>query len=522
MRKVVSPFIFLVLLIAGCHGSSHDDAGPDASPSDSDTGTETGSGTDSDAGCVPAERQQCGDGGDIHSLDSCGNQGPVVEDCPDQHSECVNLDDASAECRCTGGWYGSDCTELCVRFVDVDATPGGDGLSWGTAFDTVQSGIDAAAEAWPVLPGARACEVWVAEGTYYIYQTSSEDTVQLRPGVHLYGGFVGTEINLDGRNFETNVTALNGHDNGSGTNQVLYAVTGSDGAVIDGLSITGAGGSGGSGMLNEMASPIVRHCRFYENGIKNDKSSAQIDSCHFQGNGRLSIEDIGILNFNSYVSISHCIIVGYGNGVYSYGEGAYSILIDNCIFHKNAEAVVLSNSGDSVIQNSIFMDSQESGLLIDSGFVTVFNALFIGNGGSAASNGCESSGATCGYVTVFGVDFVSNTYGISTAGLAVPKWGCVDNANSYVYNSIFWNNSKDQINIGVDEAGNDCGYTERAEDPDRVQPHASLAQRHVGAAHAPVGPVRARAAQRQRGKARLLFRCVRQRRERLRALHHRR
>ena len=52
--------------------------------------------------------------------------------------------DSDTDTSCEPGWAGASC-EICVRFVDVDVTSGGDGLIWSSAFADVQSGIDAAA-----------------------------------------------------------------------------------------------------------------------------------------------------------------------------------------------------------------------------------------------------------------------------------------------------------------------------------------------------------------------------------------
>ena len=37
------------------------------------------------------------------------------------------------------------------------------------------------------------CEVWVAKGTYYVYESSVEDTISMGLHVDLYGGFNGDE-----------------------------------------------------------------------------------------------------------------------------------------------------------------------------------------------------------------------------------------------------------------------------------------------------------------------------------------
>jgi hypothetical protein len=75
--------------------------------------------------------------------------------------------------------------------VDIDTTAlSPDGLTWETAVPTVQEGIDLASE---LAVAGVPCDVWVAEGTYYIYESDPYDTVRLMPHVHLYGGFSGSE-----------------------------------------------------------------------------------------------------------------------------------------------------------------------------------------------------------------------------------------------------------------------------------------------------------------------------------------
>ncbi len=80
-------------------------------------------------------------------------------------------------------------------FVDDDAADGGDGLSWATALNDLESAIEMAA------PGE---EVWVAEGTYYpTYLVDPADprsaTFYLKGNVAVYGGFTGTETQLTQR-----------------------------------------------------------------------------------------------------------------------------------------------------------------------------------------------------------------------------------------------------------------------------------------------------------------------------------
>jgi parallel beta-helix repeat protein len=110
-----------------------------------------------------------------------------------------------------------------VVYVNCDASgSSADGKSWSTAFRTVQEGIDAAAQ-------GEGSQVWVAAGTY-------TELIYLKEGVLLYGGFAGTEGSLAHRDWERNVTVLDGNRQGTVVEvQSLYA--GGMTTRIDGFTI---------------------------------------------------------------------------------------------------------------------------------------------------------------------------------------------------------------------------------------------------------------------------------------------
>jgi autotransporter family porin len=119
-------------------------------------------------------------------------------------------------------------------YVRANAT-GRDGKSWGTAFPTIQAGIDAVGK-------QGGGEVWVAKGTYY--PTTGNDrnaTIQLRSGVAVYGGFVGTETRLEQRDWQQNQTILSGDIGRKDvrTDNSYHVVTGADNALLDGFLISG-------------------------------------------------------------------------------------------------------------------------------------------------------------------------------------------------------------------------------------------------------------------------------------------
>jgi hypothetical protein len=91
-------------------------------------------------------------------------------------------------------------------FVDADRPPGGDGLSWATAFDDLQDALDV------VQAGA---EIWVAEGIYRpsLVHAPAEPrsaTFKLPHEVRIYGGFDGSEARLGQRAGLFDSTILSG------------------------------------------------------------------------------------------------------------------------------------------------------------------------------------------------------------------------------------------------------------------------------------------------------------------------
>ena len=82
-----------------------------------------------------------------------------------------------------------------VIFVDASQTNNPpDGTSWATAFPRVQQGIDAA---------AANDALWVAASVYF-------ESLTVKTGVAVFGGFAGNESQVDQRNIALNSTILDG------------------------------------------------------------------------------------------------------------------------------------------------------------------------------------------------------------------------------------------------------------------------------------------------------------------------
>lgn len=122
-----------------------------------------------------------------------------------------------------------------VRTYDDGGRDTNDGLSWGTAVETVHHGIELAHNA---VMG----EVWVAEGTYV-------DHVNLPSYVALYGGFQGIETYREQRDWIANETILDGGYREPSWLQGSVVSIGDDdpiaevvGCRVDGFTIQNGGG----------------------------------------------------------------------------------------------------------------------------------------------------------------------------------------------------------------------------------------------------------------------------------------
>ncbi len=351
------------------------------------------------------------------------------------------------------------CGSLCRRYVKKTATPG-DGLSWGTAFDSVQQGINSAY--CDASQCKTTCQVWVAEGTYYIYHDKPEDTVRLRPGVHVYGGFAGSEATLEERDYLTHETILNGKDGPDGNHHVYQVVFGQDASRLDGFTVTGGRAVGklsddgeelkygcGGGMYISDASPTVANCIFTDNQAHDGNSTSWGDGITGEGHNVGG----GMYLNRSYSTVTNCT---FADNAAVTGAGLQVIAatptITDCTFignHANSEGGGLFSFASYLrISNSTFEGNSAGwlggGLAEDiegDGPMEISNCIFRGNEGGGLYLG-ESN-------TVWIWDgtmgdwawIVNNTFHVNTGGAIVAS-----NFEDKVFvNNIVWNNEGGEI-----------------------------------------------------------------------------
>ena len=297
-----------------------------------------------------------------------------------------------------------------VIYVDADADPCGDGLSWGTAYKYLQDGLAVAQD---------GNDIWVADGIYKpdedeggnVDPNDRTETFQLINGVEIYGGFAGGESSLEERDWETYETILSGDigtEGVSGDNS-YHVVTGSGtdaNAVLDGFTIT-AGNANGSDPPNNKAG-----------GMYNYQGSPTVTNCTFSGNSAGSGGGGGMNNYEySSPTVTNCTFIGNsgasGGGMLNYENS--SPTVTNCAFISNSSI----NSGG--MHNSTGSNA------------AVTNCTFSGNSASSTGGGMMNSACS---PTVTNCTFSGNSASVYGGGIHNYI-----NGNSTVTNCVLWGNT---------------------------------------------------------------------------------
>ena len=251
-----------------------------------------------------------------------------------------------------------------ILYVTPNGT--GNGNSWE----------DASSDLNAILFKAEAgTQVWVAQGTY-LPTTDTDRTISFHipTGVAVYGGFNGTETNLNQRDIEANTTILSGNI-GEATAEdnaynVVYFENATPETILDGFTIQDGTGNGvgttgernrcGAGIYNygaghgSKSDPTVANCTLknnhsrdggavYNNAITGIANPTFLN-CEFYGN-KADLDGGAIFNDGRKGGICNptfidCIIKGnqanYGGGVCNYaGKGESSPVFDNCQIANN-------------------------------------------------------------------------------------------------------------------------------------------------------------------------------------------
>ena len=320
-------------------------------------------------------------------------------------------------------------------YVDEGLTTGlNDGSSWADALQT-DDGVRLA-----LLQSVSGDQIFVKEGTYYpTTGTSRSLAFNLKTGVELYGGFVGTESDPSERlplgDAPTILSAdLNENDGlGTITDNSYHVVNGLNSnatAVLDGFTVTGGNANGGTNsdrgggiICLGSTSPTIRNCHFLSNRCTFGGGAAYINGSPtftdviFEDNFGGSFGGAFDINGGTGIRFDRCTFIGNQAS----RAGALEIfntngaVVTNCVFRGNRAtggsgggAVWVGSGGSTTFRNNTVVgniaNTHVAGGLVDAGSnVTVANCVFWDNQGSSGQNGVNQvSGTTVTYSLIEG------------------------------------------------------------------------------------------------------------------------
>lgn len=335
-----------------------------------------------------------------------------------------------------------------VWYVDEDAAPGGDGLSWAGAFGDLQPALHAA---------ALGDEVWVATGRYRPSEllTAGDPrsaTFEIPTDVDIYGGFAGDETSLAERAGLFDRTVLSGDIGLAGSHDddayhVVYLPENPIGNIpsrLDGFTVV-------HGNANGAASPAQRGGGVYVTmSLAGPGYSAilELANCTLRDNrgtrgAALAVDNYGLVNMrdcrledNSALDKGGAVLVQTG-----------ILRAHNCRLARNSAA-----RGGAVYLHSIGLDSPEPR-------VRFVNCLFHDNsadrGGAAFLDGASftSGNGTWASCTLF------NNVAFISGGAFFAKTGTLIPANLKIRNSILWRN-RAPLNPQIFGPGSEVTYSD--------------------------------------------------------------
>jgi predicted outer membrane repeat protein len=226
---------------------------------------------------------------------------------------------------------------LRVKAGSVAATP--DGLTWATAFPTVQAALAVA---------DRCNTVWIAEGTY----AAPSGGLYVRPGVQLLGGFSGVESDVAERRPDIRFAILEGDkvfDAGSPDRATDLT------SIVDGVKVHGG--------MN----------LYFGDGMR-------FVNCTFEGSAFFARIDVA----GTSPRFEQCRFSGYTTNVFQVSGGA-PVLVDCTLASNSGSAAFLEARAGAIVRFENVTLRQQSALLGMAFFEANTEGVFVGGRFSANS-----------------------------------------------------------------------------------------------------------------------------------------
>jgi hypothetical protein len=353
-----------------------------------------------------------------------------------------------------------------VIYVRTDATGANNGANWADAYTSLQAALGAARV---------GDEIWVCAAVYTPAAPNGLRTAsfEMRSRVAIYGGFAGTETQIEQRDFVVNVTTLSGDLNGDdaqpgglGDNSfhVVRATNVDATGILDGFVVRAGNGSSatgadrnGAGLLIVGGAPVFRNCTIRQNATWTGDAFATGDGgdgggAHISGNASPLFQNCSFTSNQAGQGAFNFSGQGYrgGDGGAAYGIGG-EIRFEGCTFSSNRTG----NGGGTDAQTALGGRGGDGGAIVQTGgsielIDCGFNANLTGIGAGPGSNMGQPTrsgnggavAATTAVLAITACDFASNQTGNERGG---------DGAAVYIANS------PTASITGASFSGNVCG-----------------------------------------------------------------
>ena len=366
-----------------------------------------------------------------------------------------------------------NCPNTPILYVNQKAMGNNTGLNWNEAFTDLQT----------ALATATSCDgvnqIWVAEGTYKpTNQTDRMATFQLINGVAIYGGFNGTETQLQQRDSANHPTILSGDIGivGNSDDNSYHVVTGSgtdETALLDGFTVTAGQANGsqncplgcGGGLFNDQGSPTLQYLlvennsAYYGGGLSNHAGSHPTVKYSFFKNNTATSGG-GMANINSSPLVAHVFFIAntatqLGGGLLNQNNSQPRLTHLNIMNNSAVYGGGMYNDSSSPwLSHSIFTQNQAShsggGLVNKNNSHTWLSHVVWGNNSAVQAGGAvwnENSSPLLIQVTL-SQNEAANGGGIANQASSVQ-----------IMNSILWNNKDNTGTTATAQINDDSNNT---------------------------------------------------------------
>ena len=366
-------------------------------------------------------------------------------------------------------------------YVDDDATPGGDGLTWVTAFNDLQIALAAADS------DAGISEILIAQGTYRPTVANGVQTIAFSPrsGLTLRGGYAGvTGSDPSDRNIELYETILSGDLNGddgpnftnrSENSHTVLRIT-AESTAIEGLIVQGGEQTGC--VIDKPT--VMRLCTFVANrgsfggallltGPAISIPPLVIEDCRFFRNRATSYAGaIHISPANYPIEITRCLFVGNTSGFVAgavYFDTRPAQISDSAFVGNSASlgGSVVFDDSQLIVKRCIFAGNSATdgggALYYYETFLALVNCAAVGN--SAGHGGAIFEFCDAGFTLVANSSIIENR----ASNVGGAESNCHTFPHFDVIGCLFWGNQDDlgineHAQISVDASALEVNYSD--------------------------------------------------------------